>query len=233
MKTDRILAFAPILVLLLGTLMFQSCDKDPPPVVPEELKPTLEVSQTPTGVLPYGSKITISWTTQNAKSIKINDVTQSGVISGSATFERICSNVLYKVKATNISLSTEKEIEVNIGDWTTSKFGLISYYPWTPKEFRIILAKDSSIVYREEPTAEEKTRIFYYHKNGDLTNNYLTTTGQWSISDDGKNLIRGGVSKSFSVSKDELSTYQETTWDGKPAYFLNVFKHASDTPTDK
>lgn len=231
---QRIPALVTILLLLMvGSLLIQGCEKPKPPVVPEELKPTLEVSKIPTGVLPYGSDVKISWTTTNATTLKINEISQANAVSGTATFKKVCSEVLYTIKATNIYLSTQREIEVHVGDWTTSTFGLVSYYPWTFKEFRTILIKDGSIVYREEPTTEEKAKRFYYHKNGDLVTNFLTYTGKWLISDDGKYITIGKTTEKFSVSTSELVLYQETTWDGQPAYFLNVFEHASTIPTDK
>ena len=228
----------PFVLAALLMVLAISCEKEPIPPAPQELKPTLEVFKIPDGEVPYGSKITIFWKTKNVKSLKFNGILQpqSAIDSGSITFERVCSDALYTVKATNISLSTEKEIEVHVGDWTTSKFGLVSYYPWTFKQFRIILAKDSSVVYREEPTDEEKAKVFWYHKNGELVTNFATTR-KWSISEDGKNMTRGNITESFSVNgsddNSELSFYQETTWYGEKAYFLNVFKHASTIPTDK
>ena len=92
-KGNKILALVSMLVLLLGALVIQSCEKEPPPVVPE-LKPTLEVSATPQGVLPYGSKITISWTTVNANTLKINDIPQAGdkIIKGQLLFYVLASD---------------------------------------------------------------------------------------------------------------------------------------------
>ena len=48
-----------IMILLLGALL-QSCEKPNTPDKPEELKPTLEVTTSPDGVLPYGKEFTLS-----------------------------------------------------------------------------------------------------------------------------------------------------------------------------
>jgi len=225
------LAFlALMLVFMLGALLTQSCDKDPLPVVPEELKPTLEVSTTPQGVLPYGKEFILRWKTTNANTFKINGISQYPVSEGLIAL-RLFKDTIFEMQAINVFLSAKADKEVHVGDWTTSEFGLVSYYPWKIKEYRI--AKDEVIVYREDPTIEEKSRRFYYHKNGDLITNYLATPGKWSISDDGKYITRDGQTKRFKVTGTELILYQETTWNGQPAYALTVLEHASTTPTDK
>lgn len=215
------------LYAILPIIFLCSCQKNTDPVV-QELAPTLQVTTTPQGVLPYGSNVTISWTTTNATKLKIDDLYQTQVVSGSITFEKVCSNVHYTVKATNVSLSTQKEIEVLVGDWTTSKFGLTSYYPW--KRSVVRYTRDGVVLSSHD---DSNTDIFYYHKNGDLITNFLTFIEKWSISEDGNFMTRGGTTKRFSVTKTDLIFYQETTYNDLPALFENVYVHASDIPTDK
>lgn len=218
-----------VLLLAMGSLLIQGCEPEPIPG-PPPIQPKVELTVAPSGILPYGAYCTVTWSSTDAKTLTLNN--KQTTLSGSVT-NRLFRDTIFEVVARNESLSAKAEKEVKVGDWTTSKFGLVSYYPWTFKEFRVILVKDSSIVYREEPTAEEKAKRFYYHRNGDLVTNFLAFTGKWSISEDGKFLIRDGNSEKFSVSEKELITYQETTWYDKPALFLNVFEHASTTPTGK
>ncbi len=222
MKEFLILVETIFIVLLIN-----SCQKNP---VPQELEPTLEVSINPTGVIPYGSKVTISWTTANVRILKINDIPQIGVASGSTVFERVCSDVLYKVKATNVSLSTEKNLEVHVGDWTTSKFGLVSYYPWKKKEYRI-LRLDGTLDHKFDPDPREMTEVFYYHKDGKKTYKENSGIDEWEVVNEKLRLNKEYFN--FKVSDVELSIFQETTYAGEPAIFESVYEHASTTPTDK
>ncbi|NCU28487.1 MAG: hypothetical protein EOM85_02340 [Candidatus Moranbacteria bacterium] len=222
----------PFVLAALLMVLAISCQKEPVPPAPQELKPTLEVFKIPDGEVPYGSKITIFWKTKNVKSLKFNGILQpqSAIDSGSITFERVCSDALYTIKATNISLSTEKEIEVHVGDWTTSKFGLVSYYPWKKKEYRI-LRLDGTLDHKFDPDPREMTEVFYYHKDGKKTYKENSGIDEWEVANEKLRLNKEYFN--FKVSDVELSIFQETTYAGEPAIFESVYEHASTTPTDK
>ncbi len=90
------------LVLVLATQLV-SCEKDPPPppVIPVELMPTLELSVTPEGEIPYGEKgVVLSWTTTNANQVRVNDQIQTAVKTGTYTItNRLFKDTTFYVKA--------------------------------------------------------------------------------------------------------------------------------------
>ena len=233
MKTIKFLPTLGLIfsVLMVGSLLFWGCEKLPsiPPTQPPT-QPKVEMSVAPSGILPYGTVCTISWSSSDAKTVTLNRKT---VGPTGSTADRLFKDTVYTLTATNEYLSAKSEIEVKVGDWTSSFYGLVSYYPWKLKELQIILQSNNAVVFKDEIPEEDREKRFYYHKNGDLVTNFLSYTAKWSISDDGKYMMRKGDWEKFTVDQKELIFYQEITWYGQPAYFLNILEHASNTPTDK
>ena len=94
-----------------------SCEKipkpDPPPVI---LQPTVEMTVSPTGILPYGTTCNVSWTSTNGKSITINNKSVGPV--GSVA-DKLYRDTVYSITVTNENLSAKAEKEIKVGDWTT------------------------------------------------------------------------------------------------------------------
>ncbi len=233
MKTIKFLPTLGLIfsLLMVGSLLFWGCEKLPPiPPTQPPTQPKVEMSVTPSGILPYGTVCTISWSSSDAKMVTLNSKT---VGPTGSTADRLFKDTVYTLTATNEYLSAKSEKEVKVRDWTSSSYGLVSYYPWKFKELQVILQSNNAIVFKDEIPEVDKEKRFYYHKNGDLVTNFLSYTAKWSISDDGKYMMRKGDWEKFTVDQKELIFYQEITWSGQPAYFLNIFEHASNTPTDK
>lgn len=189
-KAKNRVILVSIMILLLGTLLL-GCVKPDPPVGPEELKPTLEVSTTPAGVLPYGSEFTLSWTTTDAKSLLINNKKHYPVEAGSLKM-RLFKDTIFEVRALNIVLSAKFDKEVKVGDWTTSKIGLITHSPWrftANKRYRDgILIRDYIL------TEDEKNEIYTFFLDGKYTvYRYGVRIGSddWSLSSDESSLSLG------------------------------------------
>ena len=123
-----------IMILLLGALL-QSCEKPNTPDKPEELKPTLEVTTSPDGVLPYGKEFTLSWKTTNTKNLLINNKQHFPVEAGSLKL-KLFKDTTFVVTALNIVLWNKEDKKVIVGDWTTSKLGLISHSYWQKTAIR-------------------------------------------------------------------------------------------------
>jgi hypothetical protein len=126
------------LILVIGTVIILGahlvgCEKIPPspPIVEPELEPKLELSVTPEGEIPYGEKnVVLGWTTTNATQVRVNDQRQTAVKTGTYTItNRLFKDTTFYVKAINIKEVTEKEKKIEVGNWATSTFGLVSYYP--------------------------------------------------------------------------------------------------------
>ena len=120
------------LLLIAGGLLVCGCEKEPPPPpeVEPELQPTLELSVTPEGEIPYGDVATLEWKTTNAFRLFINDERQDNYKEGNKGTGKLFKDTTYTVKAQRVTLFAQKSVTIEVGDWTTSTFGLVSYYPW-------------------------------------------------------------------------------------------------------
>jgi len=115
-------------LLLLGTLFFGGCEKKPIIIPPVVLQPTVELSISPTGTLNYGDNCIITWTSTNANGgVFLNN--QSVGTSGSIT-KKLFRDTTFILRGVNGSLAATNQKEVKVGDWTTSKIGLITHAPW-------------------------------------------------------------------------------------------------------
>ena len=229
------------LLLIAGGLLVCGCEKEPPPPpeVEPELQPTLELSVTPEGVIPYGGSVDVRWTAENTNKVvvKVNGVVKatpfgSASRSGALYLDHVFKDALVSIVATNVGLSTEIEKEIHVGDWMTSTFGLVSYFPWRYKEFRVSSVNGviMSTIYLTE---EELSWIFYYHRDGRKTYspNLSSDTSQWYLKDD-STIVVNGTDLKLQVNQEEMIISYEVTYNGQPAWFDMVMVHASDIPTD-
>ncbi|NLD67162.1 MAG: hypothetical protein GX648_11425, partial [Crenarchaeota archaeon] len=182
------------MMIILGTHLV-SCEKVPtPPVVEPELMPKLELSVTPQGEIPYGEVATLKWKTINALRVFVNDERQENYKEGNKGTGKLFKNTKFVVRATNVKLSTEETMEIEVGDWTTSTFGLVSYYPWRYKTQRLrsLDGKILGYLYLDE---EELSWVDYYHKDGTITySNHPGLKIPWSLPDD-NSITRNGTTR--------------------------------------
>ena len=222
------------MIIVLGTHLV-SCEKVPtPPVIePEELEPTLELSITPEGVIPYGEDgVVINFQTENANQVLVNGVRKPSVKSGTHTLnERIFKDTTLNVKAINIKKVVEKSVTIEVGDWTTSTFGLVSYYPWRYDSLgRSSL--DGKVLKRWKVEPEISSWVDYYHKDGTITySNYPGSKIPWSLPDD-NSITRNGTTRKLQVNQEQMIISYQTIYDGETVWFDMIYEHASDTPTD-
>lgn len=222
------------LLLIAGGLLVCGCEKEPPPPpeVEPELQPTLELSVTPEGEIPYGEVATLKWKTINALRVFVNDERQENYKEGNKGTGKLFKNTKFVVRATNVKLFTEETMEIEVGDWTTSVFGLVSYFPWRYKtqRFRSLDGNILGYLYLDD---EEKSWVMYFHQDGRYTvSNYLSSKVQyWSVPNDGTIIVNGATMK-LEVDQQEMIISSQITYDGQLIWFDAVFEHASDTPTD-
>lgn len=221
------------LVLILGSLIIQSCCKKPlpppPPPVEEEKDPTLEVFF-PEEEIPYGEKdIVLSWTTTNAKSLYVNGVKRSG--ESHTILDRLFKDTTFIFKAVNIKKEVGKEITLNIGDWTSSTFGLVSYYPWRYDSLGVS-SLDGRVLRRWSVTPEQKAVVYFYLKEGIMYSSKSPSwVNPWYILDENTIVINGSVQKLQVDDKQMILSYQ-TENHGEIVWFDMIFEHASDVPND-
>ena len=224
--------------ILLWSL-FQSCNKESPLPEEKELEPKVELTVTPEGVIPYGGNIDVRWTAdQNTNKVvaKVNGLvknTSQGSASraGALVLGPLFKDLLVSVTATNVDLSTEVEKEIHVGDWTTSTFGLVSYYPWRFDSLgRSSL--DGKILKRWEAAPELLSSIISFYKDGRyISSNYPTVVVYWSVPDSNTIVINGSTRK-LQVNQEEMIISYQGSYNGQPVWFDTIYKHASDTPTD-
>ena len=215
------------------------CEKEPPPPpeVEPELQPTLELSVTPEGEIPYGGNVEIRWTADdktNKVVAKVNGVikaTSSGSASrtGALYLGPLFKDALISVVATNVDLSFEVEKEVHVGDWTTSAFGLVSYFPWRYREFRVS-SLGGKILIISPASAKERSWIFYYHKDGKISYSFTEEIASWLI--EGDTIFQNREPFKLQVNQNEMILSYQAIYNGETVWFDMVLEHASDTPTD-
>jgi len=216
-------------LLLIGTQLFFGCEKNPKVVPPVVLQPTVELTITPTGTLNYGDNCTITWISTNANGgVWLNN--QNLGISGAIT-KKLFRDTTFILRGVNGSLTATNQKDVTVGNWTTSKYGMTSYYPWKTKALRI--TKNGIVLSNIPLSDEEKQKIIFFHKNGTRTYSWTTVIDTWEISPDGTKIILNNWPYDFFVSDSEMTIYQNTDYNGQQALFETVCEHASNIPTDK
>ena len=205
------------LLLLAGGLLVCGCEKEPPPpppVVDSELVPTLELSVTPEGVIPYGeASVVINFQTKDANQVLVNGVRKPSVKLGTHTIkEKLFKDTTLVVKAINIKKMVEKSVTIQVGDWTTSTFGLVSYYPWRYDSLRIS-SLDGKVLDQWEPDPELLSWIFYYHKDGKISYSFTEEIASWLI--EGDTIFQNREPFKLQVNQNEMILSYQTMYNGE------------------
>ena len=226
------------MMIILGTHLV-SCEKIPqPPVVEPEVRPFVELSVTPEGVIPYGGRVDIIWGADKKTKkivVKVNDEIKETITNGSRagalTLGPLFKDMFVSVTAINVNLSFEVEKEIHVGDWKTSKFGLVSKYPWRYDSLgRSSL--DGKILKRWEAAPELLSSIISFYKDGRyISSNYPTVVVYWSVPDSNTIVINGSTRK-LQVNQEEMIISYQGSYNGQPVWFDTIYKHASDIPLD-
>ena len=111
-----------------------------------------------------------------------------------------------------------EEQEVQVGDWTTSTFGLVSYYPWRYDSLRIS-SLDGKVLDQWEPDPELLSWVDYYHKDGTITySNHPGLKIPWSLPDD-NSITRNGTTRKLQVNQVQMIISYQTTRLGEQVWF--------------
>ena len=220
------------LLLLVGGLLVGGCEKEPPPPeVEPELQPTLELSVTPEGEIPYGDVATLEWKTTNAFRLFINDERQDNYKEGNKGTGRLFKDTTFTLKAQRVTLFVEESVTISVGPWYETTFGLVSYYPWKYDSIgRSSL--DGMVLKRWKPDPEVLSWVVNFYKDGRyITSNHPTVVVYWSVPDSNTIVINGSTRK-LQVNQEQMIISYQGTYNGEQVWFDMIYEHASDTPTD-
>jgi hypothetical protein len=140
-----------VLLLAMGSLLIQGCEPEPIPG-PPPIQPKVELTVAPSGILPYGAYCTVTWSSTDARTLTLNN--KQTTLSGSVT-NRLFRDTIFEVVARNEPLSAKAEKEIKVGDWTTSKLGLITHAPWYYTSVKFY--RDGILLF-ESPLSEEERK---------------------------------------------------------------------------
>ena len=228
------------LLLLAGGLLVCGCEKEPPPPpdppkppVEKELSPIIEVNKVaPEGLVPYGDSVTFKYKNINTKEFWVDGQIQTPATEGTFVTGPVCGKTTFWLLAKNVELTTSKYVEIlEVGPWYETTFGLVSYYPWRYKAFRIS-SLDGEVLYFWIPDPEILSWVFYFHKDGTTTfSNHPGVFEPWYLLDD-NTIVRNRTAMKLEVSQHEMMVSYQTTYNGELVWFDMIHEHASDTPTD-
>jgi len=192
--------------------------------------PWIKLTVEPSGiVLPYGDTCTVSWETANLSMVYLNGEPVDTYRNKKVL--RLFADTKFTLTGKFGDYTFTEEQEVQVGDWTTSTFGLVSYYPWRYDSLgRSSL--DGKVLKRWKVEPEISSWVDYYHKDGTITySNYPGSKIPWSLPDD-NSITRNGTTRKLQVNQEQMIISYQTIYDGETVWFDMIYEHASDTPTD-
>ena len=221
------------MMIILGTHLVSCCKVPVPPVVvvEPELKPVIEFTATPSGVIPWGDTLEINVKTINSKSLWVNDQKQPSALE-SKIRTGLYNDTIFVFKAKNITLSSEKELEVKVGHWTESVSGLLSYHYWNRVSLRVW--RGDTLLAHFDFNEDQKSNLYYFRPNGKIEiynkDGKMLSSEWWSLDKDKKNILLG-VNKEifwFEVDENSLTMRNEDTYpDGLPCVVETIFTYCS------
>lgn len=195
-----------------------SCDggdepPTPPPVVIEQTPTILEFSIAPNvAITPYGSDIIIKYKGDiNTKKISINGIDMPN-IDGTFVFKQVLLTTDYIIVATNITKTASITKKAVVGDWKTSKLGLLTFKPWRKKSSELRL---NGLFVSYLPINEQDLNANYYWYLDGTYNRILQNgtvdgpPGYWKFSEDLNNLLIGRTDPLVS----KIIKLTETEWE--------------------
>ncbi|MDD3945918.1 MAG: hypothetical protein PHS38_14580 [Bacteroidales bacterium] len=192
--------------------------------------PYVKLTVDPSGtILPYGGTCMVTWETATVNPVYLNGE-KVKYLSGGNIY-RLFASMKYTLTGHFGDYTFTDEQEVQVGDWTTSTFGLVSYYPWRYDSLRIS-SLDGKVLDQWEPDPELLSWVDYYHKDGTITySNHPGLKIPWSLPDD-NSITRNGTTRKLQVNQVQMIISYQTTRLGEQVWFDMIYEHASDTPTD-
>ncbi|MBK5215652.1 MAG: hypothetical protein JJE53_02505 [Candidatus Pacebacteria bacterium] len=97
--------------------------------VGEEATPTIELNiSSANTTLPYGNNVTVTWNITNFKTATLNG--EAITATGLKEVHQLLKDSIFTIVATNFTKSATTTKTVTVGDWTSSRFGMITHGYW-------------------------------------------------------------------------------------------------------
>lgn len=211
----------PILILYMVAV---SCEKDIvvepiiPPVSVE--KPKVELTITPSEVMvPYGAKCIVAWATDPKNTCKINDIVVNPVDSKEV---QLFESKKYTAFVSNGVNSNSVEKNVTVGDWKTSKLGLLTYKPFMLKNKKIW--QNGKVVFDFLLAPNELTNVFQNLTDGTVvvhdSTGKLIAQDEWAFDKDETHYLTGSQTiLIYSLTESEFILRSEASFNGAPAIY--------------
>ena len=179
----------------------------------------------------YGANLTLSWTANNAISCQIQG--KSSPSSGSIEMKTLIRNTTLTILVNGVG-SISKTASVKVGDWTSSKLGLLTHQPCMFKKINLI--QNEQIIAWLDLAPEQLNLKTYYYINKDLilwkgttfegfNDGVVTSNGPWSFLDNKTRFLRGDQTfLILSLTKNEfiLRTEEPRTYNGIPVKYDHI-----------
>ncbi len=222
------------MIIVLGTQLV-GCKKVPiPPIVVEpELKPQIELTVTPNGVIPWGDTIMLEVKTSNAKYLWVNGEKQASALE-SALRVGLYNDTIFVFKAKNITLVSEKELEVKVGHWSKSLLGLVASHGW--KQISLKAWRGDTLLATFDLLEEQKTNLCKFNPGGKYEvytkDGKLIGENVWFLDKDKKQIIIGKIVPEIldiiQVDENKLIVRKTTPYvDGLPCQLESVYMNPS------
>ena len=190
--------------------------------------PWIKLTVEPSGiVLPYGDTCTVSWEIANLSMVYLNGEPVDTYRNKKVL--RLFADTKFTLTGKFGDYTFTEEQEVQVGDWTTSTFGLVSYYPWKYKALSVSSFEGEILDYWI-PDPELLSWVFYYHRDGKISYSFTEEIASWLI--EGDTIFQNREPFKLQVNQNEMILSYQTMYNGELIWFDMVFEHASDTPTD-
>jgi len=162
----------------LATNVVKTATDEKTVTVAEEPTPTAELTISPNdAVLPYGNDVTVTWNITNFKTATLNGEAIT-TATGSKEVKQLLTNKDFELIVTNFTKSVTIKKTATIGDWKSSRFGLLTYNQrhWVINRYEVI--QNGAVVDNFPLGDNEIGRYFIYYQNGnckqfDINNNIL------------------------------------------------------------
>jgi hypothetical protein len=190
--------------------------------------PYVKLTVDPSGtILPYGNTCMVTWETATVNPVYLNGE-KVKYLSGGNIY-RLCADTKFTLTGHFGDYTFTDEQEVQVGPWYETTFGLVSYYPWRYKEFRVS-SLEGEILIISPATETEKSWVFYYHKDGKISYSFTEEIASWLI--EGDTIFQNREPFKLQVNQNEMILSYQAIYNGETVWFDMVLEHASDTPTD-
>ena len=210
-KMKYFLLLALFCCLIVGCKS-SSTGLDPtPPVV---LKPEIKVFSVDKLNLVFAETTTVTWQVLNAQSCSLAG--KSIDIAGSLTTSMLVKDTILTITATGNGGSASSSLTIKVGNWTTSKIGLLVGKTWGGLKSEKIFTNG---VFVAEPNLADgqKNNPVKFELNGNMIYaNNIIGTGKWSLS--GSILAIGLAQfKLVSLTEIELVYNEELIYNNLPS----------------